>query len=106
MPSPSNPAANPNRLSGWILDAYPAEAGEVAVWIITESGQRKRLIDKFQPKIYVSAAQDELERLCSRLYKNEDIAKATFLYKYAHPTDQQKTRVLELTIKDSRKTST
>jgi hypothetical protein len=34
-----------------IMDACPAEGGEVAVWNITETGERRRLIDKFQPKI-------------------------------------------------------
>jgi len=91
-------------IRGWILDVYAAEQGEVVVWIISESGQRIRLIDKFEPKIYVSGNQDEIERLASRFYRNQDIAKWSFAQKYAHPTDTQKTRVLEITLKDYRKT--
>ena len=94
----------PNRVKGWILDAYPAGEGEVAVWIITEKGERIRLKDKFQPKIYVSAKQNELEPLISQLYKSQIIASWRFTYKYAHPTDTNKSRVLELTLKDCRKT--
>jgi DNA polymerase elongation subunit (family B) len=63
-----------------------------------------KLTDTFQSKIYVSTAQDELERLVSRLYNNQLIASWRFTYKYAQPTDNEKSRVLELTLKDCRKT--
>ena len=100
----SNTQAVPDHVKGWILDAYPAGEGEIAVWIITETGERIRLNDKFQSKIYISTAQDELERLVSRLYNNQIIASWCFTYKYAQPTDNEKSRVLELTLKDCRKT--
>ncbi len=90
-------------IKGWILDVYPTEQGQVAVWIISESDERIRLIDNFQPTIYVSAEQDEIERLASRFYNNQDIATWDFTYKYAQPTDTEKTRVLEITLKDYRK---
>jgi hypothetical protein len=57
-------------------------------------GRRGRLIDKFELKIYVSGKQDEIERLCSRFYINQDVAKWAFAEKFAHPTDMQKSRVL------------
>ncbi len=95
---------NHSAVRGWVLDAYPAGEGEVAVWIITEAGQRIKLTDRFQPKIYVSAKQDELERLISHLYDNQSIASWNFVYKYAQPTDSEKSKVMELTLKDSRKT--
>src|SRR3990170_8262730 len=101
---PSNTQATYNHVKGWILDAYPAGEGEIAVWVISETGERVKLTDKFQPKIYVSATQDELERLPSRLYNSQIIATWNFAYKYAHPTDSDKSRVLELTLKDCRKT--
>jgi DNA polymerase elongation subunit (family B) len=101
---PSNTEVAPNQVKGWILDAYPSDQGEIAVWIITENDERIKLKDKFQPKIYVSAKQDEIERLASRLYNNQIIASWNFVYKYAQPTDTEKTRVLELTLKDCRKT--
>jgi DNA polymerase elongation subunit (family B) len=101
---PSNTEAAPNHVKGWILDAYPSDQGEIAVWIITENDERIKLKDKFQPKIYVSAEQDEIERLASRLYNNQIITSWNFAYKYAQPTDTEKTRVLELTLKDCRKT--
>ena len=90
-------------IKGWIFDVYPAGEGEVVVWIISENGERIRLMDKFEPKIYVSGAKEEVERLISKLYRNHDIAAWGFTEKYAKPTDQQKSRVLELTLKDYRK---
>jgi DNA polymerase elongation subunit (family B) len=100
----SSRQAAPNHAKGWILDAYPADQGEIAVWVISETGERVKLTDKFQPKIYVSATQDELERLVSRLYNSQIIASWNFAYKYTQPTDTEKSRVLELTLKDCRKT--
>ena len=101
---PSNTQAVPNHVKGWIFDVYPAGKGEMAVWVISETGQRIRLTDRFQPKIYVSAAQTELERLVCQLYNNQIISSWCFAYKYAQPTDTAKSRVLGLTLKDCRKT--
>ena len=47
------------RVKGWLFDVYPSEQGEVAVWVISENGERVRLTDKFQPKSYVSGTQEE-----------------------------------------------
>ncbi len=102
---PSNPQIPPDRINGWILDVYPAGQGEIVVWIISEKGERIRLMDKFQPSIYVSGEQSDIEILPSKLYKSYDIAAWSFNQKYAHPTDTTKTRVLELTLKDYRKAS-
>jgi len=50
--------------------------------------ERFRLIDKFAPKIYVSGAQEDIERLISRLYKNWEISSWCFTEKYVKATDQ------------------
>ena len=39
------------KIKGWIFDVYPSDIGKMAVWIISENGQRIRLTDKLQPKI-------------------------------------------------------
>jgi DNA polymerase, archaea type len=96
--------SSPCKIKGWILDAYPSNEGEISVWIISEAGQRIRLIDKFQPKIYVSAKQENIDPLVGKLYNNSDIAKWSFAYKYAQPTDSEKTKVLELVLRDCRRT--
>ncbi len=98
--------SSPCKIKGWILDAYPSNEGEITVWIISESGQRIRLTDNFQPKIYVSSKQDNIEPLIGKLYNSTDVAKWGFVYKYAQPTDAEKTKVLELTLKDCRRTMT
>ena len=62
------------KIRGWIFDVYPANVGEMAVWIISENGQRIRLTDKFQPKIFVSGKKEDVEKLVGRIYSNENIA--------------------------------
>jgi hypothetical protein len=93
-------------MRGWIFDVYPTEIGEMAVWIISEDGLRIRLTDKFQPKIYVSGTKIDVEKLVGRIYSNPDIADWKFVYKFANPTDAEKSRVLEITLKDCRRVST
>lgn len=92
----------PLRVRGWLLDVYPSDLGRVAVWVISENGERIKLTDRFQPCIYVSGRQDDLERLISRLCSNPKIASLRFTQKYAQPTDTEKSRVLEITVKDCR----
>ena len=94
--------AAPNCVKGWLLDVYPSDLGKVAVWVITEKGERLEFTDTFQPCIYISGKQDDLERLISRLYNNQKIVSVKFVQKYAQATDTEKSRVLELTIKDCR----
>ncbi|MGD6934782.1 MAG: DNA polymerase domain-containing protein [Candidatus Bathyarchaeia archaeon] len=95
--------SSPRQVKGWLLDAYPSNPGEVTVWVITQSGDRVRLTDKFQPSIYVSAAlQGDLEDLAHRLQDNPKISHLDFVYKYAQVTDPEKSRVLQLTLKDCR----
>ena len=63
----SRSLCSPERARGWILDAYPSELGEFAVWIISEEGERLRYTDCFKPKIYVSGKDEGLERLAAQL---------------------------------------
>ena len=95
-------SSSPRQIKGWLLDVYPSSFGEMTVWVINENGQRIKLNDRFQPSIYVSGKQDDLERLLSSLHSNQKIAHLRFVYKYAQPVDAEKSRVLELTVKDCR----
>ncbi len=95
----------PRRVKGWIFDVYPSDVGEMAIWIISENGERVRLTDKFQPKVYVSSKYENVERLVGQIYSNRDIASWDFVYKYADPTDSEKSKVLEITLKDCRRVS-
>ena len=104
MPAISNPPA-PNCFDGWIFDVYPDAQGEVAVWIICENGDRVRLTDRFEPKVYISGKLEDIERLASRFYSNNLIKSWDFAFKFAHPADTERTKVLEVVLKDCRKTA-
>jgi DNA polymerase I len=101
----SSTPSNNESVKGWIFDIYPSDLGEIAVWIIGVNGERIRLTDKFQPKIYISGTQEDIERLASSFFASQLIARWGFTFKYAHPRDTEKSRVLEVTLKDCRKTS-
>jgi DNA polymerase elongation subunit (family B) len=92
-----------NRVKGWFFDAYPSGFGEITVWIVKENGKRVKLIDRFQPKIFVSGKQADLEKLITRFFSSKIISSWNFVYKYVHPTDSQKSSVLEIALKDCRK---
>ncbi len=92
------------KIRGWVLDAYPSSEGEISVWIISETGQRIRFTDRFHPKIYVSSKQECIDPLIGKLYNNPDVLKWCFTYKYAQPTDSEKSKVLELELRDCRRT--
>ena len=102
MTSSKSSTAAPNCVKGWLLDVYPSDPGKIAVWVISEKGKRIKFTDTFQPCIYVSGKQDDLERLISRLFSNQKIASLKFVQKYAQATDTEKSRVLEITVKDCR----
>jgi len=102
---PNNAQTSPRHVKGWILDVYPSALGEITVWIITESEERIRLTDKFNPKVYVSGKQEDIERLASQFFTNKAIASWNFAHKFVAATDTKKSRVLEITLKDCRKAS-
>jgi DNA polymerase I len=97
--------ASSKHVKGWLFDVYPSGLGEVSVWIISENGERVKFTDRFQPKIYVSGKQEDIERLAGSLLHSQAVAAWNFAYKYAQPTDSRKSRVLEVTLEDCRKTS-
>ena len=101
MQPESNPT-NRKRVKGWILDLYPSAFGQMSLWVIAENGERIRLIDEFKPKIYVSGKEEELERLATRFFASRIVASFNFAYKYASVTDTEKSKVLEIELKDCR----
>jgi DNA polymerase I len=102
---PSNSSSASDCVDGWIFDVYPDAQGEVAVWVIAENGERIRLTDRFEPKVYVSGKPEDIERLASRFYSSKAIKSWGFAFKYVHPTDTERTKVLEVVLKDCRKTA-
>lgn len=72
--SSNNVSAKLKSVTGWFFDVYPAGQGEGAIWIIAKSGERIRFVDRFQPKVFVSGKQDDLERLSSTFYRNVHVS--------------------------------
>ena len=90
-------------LRGWLLDLYPSDPGEMTVWIITENGDRVKLVDKFQPKIYVSGKIADLSKLTNHFVASESVAKWRYVEKYADFMEDRKKKVLEITTTDCRR---
>jgi hypothetical protein len=94
---------NPDSVRGWILDVYPSALGEFAVWIIAENGERVRLKDSFNPKIYISGKGDSLERLAAQLLDDLGVVSWDFVQRYAKATDSAPSQVLEVILEDCRR---
>lgn len=93
-----------NAVRGWLFDVYPVGPDEVAVWIITENGQRVRLVDKYVQKIYVCADSVALNRLAEKLTGDHAVASWRFVKKQPDFMNAAKRRVLEISVNDYKKT--
>lgn len=87
-------------VNGWILDVYPCGPSDVAVWIITEGGNRVRLVDRFTRRIYVYGCLEELDKLPKRIAGSKSVGGCRFVKKYADFMDASKKLVLEIDITD------
>jgi len=94
--------ANLEPIKGWLLDVYPSDPGKMTVWIVTEKGERVRLKDKFQPKIYVSGKMADLSKLTDHLATSDCVARWRYVEKYADFMETEKSKVLEITTTDCR----
>jgi DNA polymerase elongation subunit (family B) len=90
-------------LRGWLLDLYPSDPGEMTVWTITENGDRVKLVDKFQPRIYVSGKMADLSKLTDHFVTSKSVAKWRYVEKYADFMEGKKSKVLEITTTDCRR---
>jgi DNA polymerase elongation subunit (family B) len=75
----------------------------MTVWIITENGERVRLTDKFQPKIYVSGKMADLYKLADQLATSRSVAGWRYVEKFADFMEDKRSRVLEITATDCRR---
>jgi len=75
----------------------------MTVWIIAESGERVRLTDKFQPKIYVSGRMADLSKLTDHLATCKSMASWSYVEKCADFMENKRSRVLEITTTDCRR---
>jgi len=88
-----------------VFDVYPSGPDEVAVWLIAESGDRVRLIDKFVQRIYASGNFSVLNSLMGRIKDNSTVADLRFVDKHADFMEAVKRKVLEISVRDYAKTS-
>ena len=88
-----------------MFDVYPSGPDEVAVWLIAESGDRVRLIDKFVQRIYASGNFSVLNSLMGRIKDNSTVADLRFVDKHADFMEAVKRKVLEISVRDYAKTS-
>jgi DNA polymerase elongation subunit (family B) len=95
-----NSLANLEPIKGWLIDVYPSDPSKMTVWIITEKGERLRLKDKFQPKIYVSGKIADLSKLTNHLATSKSVARWRYAEKYADFMENKKSKVLEITTTD------
>jgi DNA polymerase I len=104
LQSLNNPAV-PRRLRGWIFDVYPSAPQQMSVWIIVEDGKRVHLRDGFKPTIYVSDKENQLNSLFCEFVSDSSVDSCRFVQKYASPTASEKSKVLEVVLKDYSKAS-
>jgi DNA polymerase I len=94
---------SPKHVEGWLLDLYPSAFGQMCVWIISKNGERIRLTDDYKPSVYISSDREEdLERLQTSLFTSLSVTSWNYTYKYASPVDTEKSKVLEVQLKDCR----
>ncbi|MFN2124648.1 MAG: hypothetical protein ACK2UP_14210, partial [Candidatus Promineifilaceae bacterium] len=63
-----------NEVRGWLLDLYAGEEQGLVLWIITESGERKRFLHDF-PITFYAAGPPDLLRQAWRFLQNDPIQK-------------------------------
>jgi len=72
----------------------------MSIWIIAEDGQRLQLRDKFKPRIYVSDKENQLSSIFYELVSDSYVDSCRFVQKYASPSASEKSKVLEVSLKD------
>ena len=90
-------------LRGWLLDLYPSDPSEMTIWVITENGDRVKLVDTFQPRIYISGKIADLSKLTDHFVTSKSVAKWRYVKKYADFMEDKKSKVMEVTTTDCRR---
>ncbi len=90
-------------MKGWILDIYPWENREIIVWLKTEQNGTIRLVDKWNPSIYVSGSPEDLKQLTHFLASNRYAINLNFEERYVRLQDTEKSTVLRIETHNSMK---
>ncbi|MEM3464484.1 MAG: DNA polymerase domain-containing protein, partial [Candidatus Bathyarchaeia archaeon] len=94
-----------NAIKGWVLDVYPSGPDEVTVWIISENGERVKLVDSYTHRIYVAGNYSLLQKLTEKIRNSRSVAGFRFVEKYADFMEATKKKALEIDMRDYRRTT-
>lgn len=94
-----------NPVRGWLFDVYPSGKNEVTVWIITENGERIKLVDTYTHRFYVSGSFPELSSLVEKIDEDLSVAGWRFAEKHADFMEASRKKVLEIDVSDHQKAS-
>jgi DNA polymerase elongation subunit (family B) len=80
---------------GWIIDLYPKDC-DMIVWLKSLDGRCIKVVDRWQPVIYVSGELNALLDLACQPF----IPKCSLTYKFTRPGDAARSTVLETEVKN------
>ena len=89
-------------MRGWILDLYTESPGKMVVWLKLESGETRRLVDRWAPSIFV-ASDDKKDLADLEKGKGKDFSWSRRVMKLERATDRAESEVLELVVDDAKK---
>jgi len=90
---------------GWFLDVYPSGPNEMAVWIVTDKGERVRLVEKFIHRVYVAGDLSDLKNLAEKIKHDPPVAGLRLVGKHADFMKASESKVLEIDLNDYSKAS-
>jgi len=87
---------------GWILDLYTESPGKMVVWLKLESGETRRLVDRWAPSIFVAS---DIKQDLAALEKGRgrDFSWSRRITRLERATDVSESEVLELVVDDAKK---
>jgi intein/homing endonuclease len=91
-------------MRGWLLDLYSESPGKMVVWMKLESGETKRLVDRWANSFFVAADDKrDLAAIESGRTWRDEFSWSRRVMRYERATDIQESEVLELVVDDARK---
>ena len=58
--------SSPPEIRGWLFDILLSE-GEILLWILTETGERRALVAPFRPRFYIGAPEPKIPLLLEKI---------------------------------------
>jgi DNA polymerase I len=80
------------KFEGWLLDLYSNQKDKMTLWIKRKDGSCIKLVEDWDPSIYVAGAEKDLNQLTQRLY----MRKWEFTENFVKLNDTQPSQVLRI----------